>query len=188
MKIASIVLTALVLCGCSFKEYGSNCTKEPITVGSSRHQPSAANVIEPLIFTKINGTIITVGRYDAFAILSERAKENPIVAKATDLLRPILEGLPRSSTAIDVDNIRPKFGSLKGQDLDNAVLVQNELNVLFIRALKQGVAMIGADAAPQDTVIQQYSASLKDGSLNGVRVMLNGRIIDDYCGITPHGS
>ena len=188
VKIACAVLTALALCGCSSKEFGSNCTKEPITIVSSRHQSSAATVIEPFIFSNINGTTITVGRYDAFAILSARAKENAFVAKTTALVHPILEDLPRTSTAIDVDSIRPKFGSLKGQDLDNAVLVVNELNVLFIRALKDGVALIGTEAASQDTIIQQYSASLKEGSLNGVRVMLNGKIVEDYCGITPHGT
>jgi hypothetical protein len=64
----------------------------------------------------------------------------------------------------------------------------NELNVLFIRALEEGVALIGSEQTSQDTIIQQYSASLKDSALNGVRVMLKGRIVDDYCGITPHGT
>jgi hypothetical protein len=176
---------ALLLSACTQKEFGSNCTKEPITIEASQQQPSAASVIEPFLLYRHNGIVLTIGRYDALAILAERAKENEYTAKAVSLLRPKLEALPRSDNAVDVDDIRPKFDGLRGQELEDGVLITNELNVLFLRALVKGVAVIGGEGKSHDTLIQRYSANLKDGQLFGFRVLQGKSVIYDYCGIHP---
>lgn len=188
MRLLFFVAVALLVPGCTSntsKEFGSDCTNEPITIQASRRQQSATSAIEPFLYMRRKGFVLTIGRYDALAILSERAKENAIVAKAVSLLLPRLEALPRSDKAVDVDSIRPKLEALKGQELNDGVLIENELNVLFLRALLKGVAVIDGEGKSYDTVVQQYTASLKDGNVNGVRILLGDKIVNDYCGITP---
>ena len=185
MKLLHLMLLALLLSACTQKEFGSNCTKEPITIEASQHQPSAASVIEPFLFSRHNGIVLTIGRHDALAILAERAQENESTAKAVSLLLPKLVALPRSDNAVDADAIRPKFDGLKGQELEDGVLITNELNVLFLRALIKGVAAIGTEGKSYDTSIQRYSATLNDGQLFGFRVLQGKSVIYDYCGIHP---
>jgi hypothetical protein len=181
------MLVALFLSGSTRPVYGSLCTKGPITIQVSRSQTSASTVAEPFLFTRFQGVKITVGKVDAFRIVTERSKENAAIAKTTSLLLPIMEKLPPSEKAVDASSIHPRLRTLKGKELADGVLVENELMVLFLRALEDGSAKIdaGPSSLTPETVIQQYSAVVPKGySLSGVRVMQGNRRVYDYCGLT----
>jgi hypothetical protein len=186
MKQILILLATALLTACSSKpQFGSDCTTSEIKILQSRSQQSATTIIEPFISTKSNGVLITVGKYDAYRIITARSKEDPIVSRAISMLRPLLDQLPTNGKATDAAQIYPRLSELKGKELTDGVTISNEINVLFVRALKEGAAQIIPAPYPPITLVEYYTASVPLGPVNGVRIMLSGKRIYDYCVITP---
>lgn len=185
MKYKILVAVSLFLCGCASKEFGSYCTQEPITISGTRHQPSAASVSDPLLFTTYNGTVVTVGRYDALTILSGRARESVLADKSVSLLLARLNAARTGDKPIDVATITPDLKTLRGEALNEGLLVDQEIRLLFLRALSRGDAVIGTDGHAYNTIIQNYTANLSDGDVSGVRVLQGDKVVYDYCGVTP---
>jgi hypothetical protein len=185
MKPLSILLAVALIAACSKPQFGSDCTTSQIKIENSRSQPSATALVEPFLLTRSKGVMITVGRYDAYRIISARSKENPTIARAVSLLRPLLAQQPTNGKATDIAQIHPNLIALEGEDLADGVLVSNELEVIFVTALSEGVAQIVPAPTAPITLVQHYTADAPEGSVSGVRIMLSGKRIYDYCGITP---
>ena len=99
---------------------------------------SASEVVEPLIYTSgVGQPVITVGRYDAYQILTKRSKQNSQIARAVSLLRSFLAKAENSGQPIDSAAIYPDLSQLKGSALADAMLVRHELMLLFSSASKQ---------------------------------------------------
>lgn len=184
MKLLSILLAVVLIAACSDPQFGSDCTTSQIKIEKSRSQPSATVLVEPFLFTRSKGVMITVGRYDAYRIISARSKKNPEIARAVSLLRPLLAQVPKNGKATDIAQIRPNLAALKGKDLEDGLLVANELDVIFVVALQEGVAQIVPAPSAPITLVQHYTADESEGLVHGVRVMLGGKRIYDYCAIT----
>lgn len=185
MTPTPIALLAFLLSSSTPADSGSLCTKEPITIEASQKQRSTALVDEPFLYSRRYESVLTIGRKEAFRLLRERAKENEFTAKSASLLLSKLSALPKESNAVDENTIPPNFDGLKGKELNEALLIANELNILFLRALVQGTAAIGDEGKSYDTTIQRYSAILTYGKVQGFRVLEGSSTIYDYCFTAP---
>lgn len=137
---------------------------------------------------KNNGYDIILDRDDTFALLAERSNTSGLSAEAISSIHLRLENLPKDKAPYNVERIKLDLNKLSGEDLQKEVMIHFELKVLYLNALRDGLAKINSEEKPINTQIQSYWAFVEGGKISGVRVLEGKNILYDYCTLTPIGS
>lgn len=182
---AILILMSLLASGEKI-DFGSDCTTRPITILSTRLQPSAAFVSQPFIFSSRSGAPqVVIGRDKVLELLSVQGQSDAWSANGVKLLVARLKKVTLEDMPIEWSKAYRNFDSLSGETLQQEMSAQFQVLMLFVRALSSGLARVGNEDTSRLVEVQEYLAKGTDDLVRGVRFALNNQVIHDYCYRTP---
>jgi hypothetical protein len=186
MRQVLLIIFVLSIAACAARFPASPCTKAPIQIVKSTVLELRASLNNPFLQARYNNAIITLSEVDVYSILDERKAVSVGVAQAIDALEQKLAELADLPRPILEAQIKPKIRTEKGEAQTREILINHEIDVLFLSALRKGKAILEYEGEPVRSVeIQQYTASENDWNTNGIRFMYRTSPVYDYCSVKP---
>ena len=169
--------------GCTAPDPGSRCSDGAVRVIESTSVDLPSQIATPVLFYRSFDGLITMDGKSVEKIIRERESISPTKARE---LRDLIGGLEVESGPQDADYLLPEWEGLEANDLQEALQLANEVNVLFLTGLERGEATLSVNDRPVGNVlVQRYTEAVPNGEIRGKRVVVAGNLVYDYCGVWP---